>query len=153
MKIFLGTDHAGFELKEKVKAYLKVKEHQVEDQGAYTPDPLDDYPDYIKIVAKMVAADHNSRGIIFGGSGQGEAICANRYQYVRATVFGGGSLDLVKLAREHNNANVLSLAARFISFDEAKAAIDLWLATPFSGEDRHVRRNVKLDTQTIDGAI
>ena len=153
MKIYLGTDHAGFELKEKIKAYLRVQEHQVEDQGAFELNPADDYPDFIKVVAKLVAADHNSRGIIFGGSGQGEAMCANRYQYVRATVFAGGSLDLVRLAREHNNGNILSLGARFISFDEAKAAIDLWLKTPFSGEDRHVRRNVKLDNQTIDGAI
>ncbi len=153
MKIYLGTDHAGFELKEKVKAYLKAQDFDVQDQGAFTVEPADDYPDFIKVVATIVAADPESRGIIFGGSGQGEAICANRYRRVRATVFYGGSIEVVKLSREHNNGNVLSLGARFISFDEAKTAIDLWLATSFSGDDRHIRRNLKLDTQTIDGAI
>ena len=153
MKIYLGTDHAGFELKEKIKAYLKTQEHHVEDQGAFELNPADDYPDFIKVVATLVAAEPESRGIIFGGSGQGEAMCANRYLHVRATVFYGGSLEVVKLAREHNNANILSIGARFISFDETKAAIDLWLATPFSGADRHVRRNVKLDTREIDGVI
>ena len=153
MKIYLGTDHAGFELKEKIKAYLKAEDYDVQDQGAFAPDRADDYPDYIKVVAKLVAADPASRGFIFGGSGQGEAICANRYKGVRATVYSGGSLELVKLAREHNNANVLSLGARFIAFEEAKQVIDLWLKTEFSGEDRHIRRNVKLDTDSIDGAI
>lgn len=153
MKIYLGTDHAGFELKEKVKAYLKAQDFHVEDQGAFELKPEDDYPDFIKVVATIVAADPESRGIIFGGSGQGEAICANRYPRVRATVYAGGGLDLVKLAREHNNCNVLSLGARFISFEEAKEAIDLWLSTPFSGDDRHIRRNLKLDTQVIEGVI
>jgi len=153
MKIFLGTDHAGFELKEKIKAYLKAEDHHVEDQGAYAFDPNDDYPDYIKVVARLVAADSASRGIILGGSGQGEAICANRFSKVRATVYAGGSQELVKLAREHNNANVLSLGARFISFEEVKTVIKLWLNTPFGGEERHARRNAKLDSQVIDRAI
>lgn len=153
MKIYLGTDHAGFELKEKVKAYLKAAEHHVEDQGAFELNPEDDYPDFIKVVAKLVASEPASRGIILGGSGQGEAICANRYPRVRATVYAGGSTDLVKLAREHNNANVLSLGARFISFEEAKEVIELWLATAFSNEERHSRRNAKLDSDTIEGVI
>ena len=132
MTIYLGTDHAGFELKEQIKAYLKEKGFAVQDQGAFTLDPEDDYTDYVKIVAKMVQGDSGSRGIILGGSGQGEAICANRFKGVRAALYYGGSLGIIKLSREHNDTNVLSLGARFIKFDEAKLAIDLWLSTPFS---------------------
>ena len=147
MKIYLGADHAGFPLKEAIKVYLKSLGHDVEDEGAFSLESIDDYPDFMKVVAKLVAADPDSRGLIFGGSGQGEAMCANRYKRVRAAVYYGGSLEVVKLSREHNNANILSLGARFISTDEAKAAINLWLATPFSGADRHIRRLVKLDNE------
>lgn len=149
MKIYLGADHAGFELKEKIKAFLKAKDYQVEDQGAFTHEDGDDYPDFIKIVAKMVASDPNSRGIIFGLSGQGEAMCANRFKNIRATVYYGGSDEIVQLSREHNNANILSLGAKFVSYEEATRVIGIWLTTPFSGDDRHIRRNVKLDTNPI----
>lgn len=145
MKIFLGSDHAGFELKEKVKMYLRGLGHEVADEGAFKLDSADDYPDFIEIVAKQVAADPESRGIIFGGSGQGEAMCANRIKHVRSAVFYGGSDEILKLSREHNNANILSLGARFVDEDVAKRAVKLWLETPFSGEDRHIRRIAKLD--------
>lgn len=153
MTIYLGTDHAGFELKEKIKAYLKEKGLNVQDQGAFAIDPEDDYTDYVKIVARMVQGDPESKGIILGGSGQGEAICANRFKGVRATVFYGGPADIIKLSREHNNANILSLGARFIKFDEAKTAIDLWLATPFSEDPRHARRIYEIDDGSMGKVI
>lgn len=152
-KIYLGTDHAGFELKEKIKEYLKSKDWIVDDQGAFAVDPDDDYPDYIKIVAKMVQSDEGSRGLIFGMSGQGEAICANRLRGVRAIVYYGGPLDILKLSREHNDSNILSLGSRFVDFDEAKMAVDLWLSTMFSGEERHVRRIHQIDDNTNMGRV
>lgn len=145
MKIYLGTDHAGFELKEKLKVYLRELGYQVEDEGAYALDPADDYPDYIKVVAKMVQGDAGSRGIILGGSGQGEAVSANRFRGVRAAVYYGGNQAVVAVAREHNDSNILALGARFISETEARAVVKLWLATPFSDEERHVRRIGKID--------
>lgn len=145
MNIYLGTDHAGFELKEKIKADLKSRGFGVFDQGAFVFDENDDYPDYVKIVAKMVQSEEGSRGIVFGGSGQGEAICANRFKKIRTALYYGGPLDIIKLSREHNNTNILSLGARFISLAEAKSAIDLWLTTPFSGDERHGRRLEEID--------
>lgn len=161
MNIYLGTDHAGFELKEKIKTYLKGQGHNVQDQGAFAVDPGDDYTDYVKIVAKMVQGDPESKGIILGGSGQGEAICANRFKGVRAALYYGpstslgtsGSLDIIKLSREHNNANILSLGARFLNFDQAKEAIDLWLTTSFSSDERHARRIFEIDDQSIGRLI
>lgn len=147
MKIYLGTDHAGYELKEKLKVFLREIGYQVEDQGAFAPDPEDDYPDYIKVVAKMVQGDEGSRGIILGGSGQGEAVCANRFRGVRAAVYYGGNPEIVTVSRAHNNSNVLSLGARFVSDDEAKAVVKAWLSAPFSGEERHIRRIEKIDDQ------
>ena len=152
MKIYLGADHAGFELKEKLKVWLKAEGHTVLDEGAFELDPNDDYPDFIKIVAKQVASDTSSRGIILGGSGQGEAICANRFAGVRAAVYYGlpraelgNGQDIITLSREHNNANVLSLGARFMDEEEAKRVVKLWLKTKFSGEERHERRIKKID--------
>lgn len=153
MKIYLGSDHAGFELKEQIKNYLKEKGLVVEDEGAFAVDPEDDYTDYIKIVAKMVEMDEGSRGIIFGGSGQGEAICANRFKSIRAAVFYGGSLDVIKLTREHNDSNILSIGGRFVGFAEAKQAVDLWLTTPFSNDERHQRRIREIDDNSNLGRV
>ncbi len=144
MKIFLGTDHAGFELKELIKHHLLAQGHTVEDLGALAYDPEDDYPDCIFPVAKAVAADSQTRGIIMGGSGQGEAIAANRVPGVRAAVFYDGPEEIIKLSRQHNNANVLSFGARFIEPERTLRLIDLWLAEPFAG-GRHQRRIEKLD--------
>lgn len=142
--IYLGADHAGFELKEEIKKYLMSSGFEVEDVGAYTLDPNDDYPDFVVQAAGKVSADpENSRGIILGGSGQGEAIAANKVKGVRAAVYYGGSLDIVKLSRQHNDANILSLGARFVKSDEAKEAIRIWLDTPFEG-GRHERRIKKI---------
>ena len=140
MKIYLGTDHAGFEYKEKVKEHLLASGHEVEDLGAHTLDLADDYPDYITPVAKKVAEDSDAFGIIFGGSGQGEAMCANRIPGVRAALYYGGTKDFVALVREHNNANVLSVGARFLDLTDVLEAVDIFLQTPFSNEPRHVRR-------------
>lgn len=150
MKIYLGTDHAGFELKEKVKTFLKEEMNiEVEDCGAFELDENDDYPDFIFPVVEKVEGDWKdgikNLGIIFGGSGQGEAMVANRVKGVRATVYYGGTKEIIRLSKEHNNANVLSLGARFINFDETKEVIKLWLDSEFFGEDRHLRRIEKID--------
>ena len=145
--IYLGSDHAGFELKGKVKAFLESAGYETADLGAFHNDASDDYPDFILPVANSVAADLikgvESKGIVFGGSGEGEAMAANRVDGVRAAEYYGGPLEIVKLSREHNNANVLSLGARFVSEEEALAAVKLWLETPFSDDDRHIRRIMK----------
>ncbi len=145
MKIFIGSDHAGFELKGALIELLKNLGHEVEDKGAYSLDPQDDYPDFVKPVAEAVSQDVTSKGIVLGGSGQGEAVCANRVKGVRTTLWYGGSLEVLKLSREHNDANILSLGARLISEEEAQSAVKLWLETPFSGDERHVRRIEKID--------
>jgi len=147
MNIHIATDHAGFELKEVVKEYLSNNGYSIMDHGAYKYYALDDYPDFIFPAAKAVANDAHSRGIIFGGSGQGEAMAANRIKGVRAVVFYGGNRDIPALSRQHNNANILSVGARFISSKEMIDVIEEWLATPFKG-GRHAGRIQKLDEET-----
>ena len=161
MKIYIGTDHAAFELKEKLKVYLEELElgYEVQDFGAFNFVEDDDYPDYIKQVAEAVAKDKGSFGIVLGGSGQGEAMCANRTAGVRAAVFyaqkelinsteSSDPFEIIKLARGHNDANVLSIGVRFLTEDEAKFAVELFLNTKFSGDERHVRRIKKLDANS-----
>lgn len=145
MKIYIGSDHAGYKLKEKLKTYLFGLGYEVVDQGNFEFQPTDDYPDFISLVAKMVASDKGSRGIILGASGQGEAMCANRVKGVRASVYYGGADDVIRYSRLDNDANVLSLGARFLSDDEAYQAVKLWLNTDFSNEERHKRRIEKID--------
>ena len=168
MKIYIGSDHAGYELKEKLKTYLSELEqgYEIVDKGAFKYNSDDDYPDFVRLVAEAVAGGggpelEERRGIILGGSGQGEAMCANKTLGVRALVFYGGVVaeravdingkksadpfEIVKLAREHNDANVLSLGVRFVSEDEAKFATELFLSTKFSGDERHIRRIKKLE--------
>lgn len=148
MKIYLAADHAGFQLKEEVKAWLKNKGHEIFDEGAFVLDQNDDYPDFIKIAAKLTVSEPDSRALIFGKSGEGEAMVANRQKGIRATVYYGGNKEIVKLSREHNDANVLSLAGAFVSTEEAKEVIELWLTTNFSGDERHLRRINKIDDDT-----
>ncbi len=142
MTIYFATDHAGFELKEKVLAYVRdILGYTVIDCGAFACTEGDDYPEFIKIAASAVSnSPHNTKAIIFGGSGQGEAIVANRFPHVRAAVYYGSELDIVRLSREHNDANILSLGARFVTIEKAEEAVALWLSTPFHEESRHVRR-------------
>jgi ribose 5-phosphate isomerase B len=144
MKIVLAADHAGYHLKEQIKQHLENQGYTVEDFGAYRYDPEDDYPDFILPAARVVAAAPDCRGIILGGSGQGEAMAANRIKGVRAAVFYDGPEKIVELSRLHNDANILSIGARFIAPEKALRVIDLWLKLPFEGE-RHLRRIRKLD--------
>lgn len=150
MKIFLSSDHAGFELKEQIKSFLISVGQDVQDCGADKYDETDDYPDTIAPGIKALIEYGVEKGlaIIFGGSGQGEAIIANRFKGIRAGLYHGGNLDVIRLLREHNNANVLSLGARMVQFDEAKAAVDMFLETDFTKEERHARRIVKIDSVT-----
>ena len=143
-KIVLATDHAGFELKEYVKNMLSDKGIKIKDFGAYTYNAQDDYPDFILPAAQYIA-DNNLVGIIFGGSGQGEAIAANRIKGIRSAVFYNGPDEIIRLSKLHNNANVLSIGARFVDKDRAEEIIDLWLSTSFE-ERRHQRRIEKLDS-------
>lgn len=161
MKIYIGSDHTGFELKEKLKIYLGDLGYELEDKGAFKYDKDDDYPGFIKPVAEAVAGDAESKGIILGGSGQGEAMCANKTKGIRAALFYGQKeaivavditghkssdpFEIIQLAREHNNANVLSIGVRFVEEDEAKFAAELFLKTKFSGDERHIRRINKIE--------
>lgn len=142
--IYLAADHAGFELKETMKEYLVVQGMQVEDLGAFEFNPDDDYPDFIIPAAKKVAENaEQNRGIVFGASGQGEAIAANKVRGIRAAVYYGGNLDIVKLSRKDNNSNILSLGARLLSKEEALEAVKVWLETSFEG-GRHELRIQKI---------
>jgi len=147
--IYLAADHAGFELKEKVKEYLKQKGHEIEDLGAHTLDKNDDYPDYGAAVANKVSADQQSRGILFCGSAEGICIAANKVRGIRAVPV--WTPINAKMSREHNDANVLCLSGGQtlspipgLSFEEAEEIVDVWLATPFSGAERHLRRIGKI---------
>jgi ribose 5-phosphate isomerase B len=148
MKIYIGTDHAGFELKEELKKFLKNLGCEVEDKGAYEFNREDDYPDFIlpvvKAVAEDIARDLDSRGIVIGGSGQGEAIVANKVKNIRAAVV--YDEYSARMSREHNDANIVSLGTRTLSADKAKKLVKLWLETPFSNEERHKRRIEKIKT-------
>jgi len=154
MRILISSDHAGFELKEKICAFLRKRGYDVADLGPHEYDPQDDYPDFVAPLAAEVSENPaETRGIVIGGSGYGEAIMANRFPLVRAITFNGQyrPLDgrevpnLIKLSREHNDSNVLALGARFLSEVEAKEALALWLEVAFSGEERHKRRLQKIE--------
>jgi len=145
MIIYLGADHRGFKLKEKIKNWLNDWSYQYQDLGAFELDNSDDYPDFISKVAKKVLQDpQHNKGIILGGSGQGEAITANKYPGIRATVFYGGPDKVITLTRQHNDSNILSLGAFFLNEQTAKKAVRLWLKTKFSENKRHQRRINKI---------
>ncbi len=146
--IYLASDHAGYEYKEYLKKYLldRYKGIEIVDCGAKKYDPMDDYPDFICKAAQNISKDFiNSAAFIFGGSGQGEAICANRYRNVRAAVINNENIELVELAVKHNNANILSFGARFISKDFLLRAVDTYLNLKFEEEERHLRRIEKIE--------
>ncbi len=148
MHLFFASDHAGFELKNALVGCARERGYDVADLGAYEYDPDDDYPEIIARAAERVSQDPpDARAIVLGGSGQGEAIVANRFPGVRAVVYNGESrgavfndVDEIRLSREHNDANVLSLGARFLTHEEAREVMCRWLETPFSNDPRHVRR-------------
>ncbi|MBU0750214.1 RpiB/LacA/LacB family sugar-phosphate isomerase [Patescibacteria group bacterium] len=157
-KVFIAADHAGFALKESLKPYLIAGGYSVEDIGASEFESTDDYPDYIVPCARHVADTEGAFGIVIGSSGHGEAMAANRVPGIRASVFygpataavyeaegtgGKDGCDIVRVARQHNNANVLSLGARFITPEQAREAVLAFLTTPFSEGERHLRRIAK----------
>ena len=145
VRIVLATDHAGFELKESVKKYLLNLNYDVKDFGAFEYDSTDDYPDFINPAAKFISENDNTIGIIFGGSGQGEAMAANRFKGIRAAVFYGGPDKIIELSRLHNDANILSFGSRFIEPEDAIDLIKKWLKIEFEG-GRHQQRIAKLDS-------
>ncbi|MDX6742910.1 ribose-5-phosphate isomerase [Actinocorallia sp. A-T 12471] len=138
MRVFLGSDHAGYELKEHLVGWLTANGHEVVDCGPKVYDAVDDYPPFVLRAAEGTAAEPDSLGIVLGGSGNGEAIAANKVKGIRAALV--WSDDTATLAREHNNANVISIGARQHSQDDATRFVELFLATPYSDEERHTRR-------------
>lgn len=156
MKIYLASDHAGYELKETLVLYLREMGYDIEDLGPVAFDPNDDYPDTILPLALKLVEEKSNRGIVIGASGQGEAMVCNRLKGVRAQVYygkvgvqqtdaSGHKLDVLASPRAHEDANVLALGARFLTKTQAQEAVVEWLQTPFSGEERHARRIAKLD--------
>lgn len=161
MRIAITTDHAGFDALQLLDAYIVSLGHETVNFGPKTHDIDDDYPDFMFGAARAVSEGQCEVGIILGGSGQGEAMAANRQKGVRCALFYGpvvaktaidaeGNLssdpyEIIKLSRQHNNANILSLSGRFLSLEEMKNAVKIWLETPFSGIERHARRIQKLD--------
>jgi ribose 5-phosphate isomerase B len=161
MRIALATDHTGFEQLKALEEFLKSLGHECWNFGPKEFKPDDDYPDFIRPAAEKVSNGECERGIILGGSAQGEAMSANRFKNVRCAVFYGpvfplrvvdadghesrDPYEIIRLSREHNNANMLSLAARFVTLEDMKQAVKLWLEINFSGEERHQRRIEKID--------
>ncbi len=160
MKVYLATDHAGFEIKNKVAELLKKEGYDVEDCGPEAYDKDDDYPDFISKAAKKVSETPDDFGIVFGGSGQGEAIVANKFNNVRCALFYGPVIppiatditgktsddpyEMLRLTREHNNSNMLSIGVRFMTEADTMNAIKLFLSSKYSGEERHARRIDKI---------
>jgi ribose 5-phosphate isomerase B len=151
MRIHIGSDHAGLEFKNELITHLVMNGHDVTDHGPYEYDALDDYPDFCIPCAEAVAKDSTSVGIVLGGSGNGEQISANKVKGIRAALV--WSLETAKLAREHNNANVISVGQRQHTAQEVKDFIDLFLATKFPGDERHVRRIQKISNYEITGDL
>jgi ribose 5-phosphate isomerase B len=151
MKIHIGSDHAGLEFKAKIIEHLKSKGHQVEDHGPHQYDALDDYPVFCIPAAQATAADPASFGIVLGGSGNGEQMAANKVKGVRAALV--WSIETAKLAREHNNANVISIGGRMHDEQFCLELVDTFLATPFTGDERHVRRIGQISKFESDGKI
>ena len=144
MHIHIGSDHAGLELKSTLIAYLETKGHDITDHGPHEFDALDDYPDFCIPTGLATVADIGSLGIVLGGSGNGEQIAANKVEGVRAAL--AWSVETAKLAREHNDANVVGIGGRMHSIDECKAIIDAFIQTPFTNDERHIRRINKISS-------
>jgi ribose 5-phosphate isomerase B len=151
MRIHIGSDHAGLDFKNELITHLVVNGHDVTDHGPYEFDALDDYPDFCIPCAEAVAKDETSLGIVLGGSGNGEQIAANKVKGVRAALV--WSIETAALAREHNNANVISLGQRLHDADFVKQLIDTFIATNFPGDERHVRRIDKISNYEVTGEI
>jgi ribose 5-phosphate isomerase B len=151
MRIHIGSDHAGLEFKNRIVEHLKNKGHDVVDHGPHTFDPLDDYPVFCIPAAEAVAKEPGSFGIVLGGSGNGEQMVANKVKGVRAALV--WSKEIAKLAREHNDANVISLGGRMHDEAFCLELVDTFLATPFSGDERHIRRLGLISKYEQDGRL
>jgi ribose 5-phosphate isomerase B len=151
MRVYLASDHAGFELKQRLLAHLADRGYDAVDCGPEAYDPDDDYPPYILRAATKVAAEDGALGVVIGGSGNGEAIAANKVKGIRAAL--AWTEETARLGREHNDANVISLGARMVSADDAQRFVDVFLTTPFSGEERHVRRIALLSGYEATGVV
>lgn len=138
MRVYLGGDHAGFELKAKIIEHLTGNGHEAVDCGAHTYDAVDDYPAFCVEAARRVVADEGSLGIVLGGSGNGEQIAANKVPGARCAL--AWNVEIAQLARQHNNAQLIGIGGRMHSVEEALAIVDAFLETPWSGEERHQRR-------------
>jgi ribose 5-phosphate isomerase B len=151
MRIHIGSDHAGLDFKNELITHLVMNGHDVTDHGPYEYDALDDYADFCIPCAEAVAKDATSLGIVLGGSGNGEQMAANKVKGVRAALV--WSIDTAKLAREHNNANVIAVGGRMHEADFVKLLIDTFIATPFPGDERHMRRITKISNYEITGDL
>src|SRR5579875_721000 len=151
MRVFLGSDHAGFELKARLLERVAELGHEAVDCGAYEYDPQDDYPPPCITAATRAVAEPGSLAVVIGGSGNGEQIAANKVRGVRAAL--AWNDETARLAREHNDANVVSIGARNHPIDVAVRFVEIFVATPFSGEERHARRIALLDEYEETGAI
>jgi ribose 5-phosphate isomerase B len=145
MKIAIGSDHAGFQYKDKIRNFLESRGHNVTDFGTHSEEPVD-YPLFIRPVAEAVARGEFDRGIVLGGSGNGEAIVANRIKGIRCTLC--WNADSARLGRQHNDGNVLSLGQRMMTLETALQIVQLWLETPFEG-GRHQRRIELIDAAPV----
>lgn len=155
MRIHIATDHAGMEFSTQLQHHLAAQGHEVVDHGPLEYDALDDYPSFCIRAAQAVVRDQHAGvdalGVVFGGSGNGEQIAANKVQGIRAALV--WSIATAELAREHNDANVIAIGARQHTFDEAVAFIDRFIATPFSQDERHVRRIGQIAAFEVDGSL
>jgi len=149
VRVYLGSDHAGFELKQRLLDHVSSLGHEAVDVGPHAYDAEDDYPPYIIATATRVAADPGSAGIVLGGSGNGEAIGANKVRGIRCAL--AFSTDTARLSREHNDANMLSLGARMYDEADALQFVEIFLSTSFSGDERHVRRLAQLGAYEASG--
>jgi ribose 5-phosphate isomerase B len=151
MRVHIGSDHAGLELKNSLVDHLKNSGHDVVDHGPHEYDALDDYPVFCIPAAQGVANESGSFGIVLGGSGNGEQMAANKVKGIRAALV--WSVETAKLAREHNDANVIAIGGRMHSIDVCKELIDVFLATPFSNDERHIRRIGQVSNFETNGSI
>jgi ribose 5-phosphate isomerase B len=151
MRVHIGGDHAAYDLQNALVAFLEEEGHEVTNHGPHDYDPLDDYPVFVLRAAEAVAADPGSLGVVLGGSGNGEQMAANKVTGIRCAL--AYSAELAALARQHNDAQVVSIGGRFTAIEEAKEIVATFLSTPFTGEDRHQRRIDMVSAYEADGSM
>ena len=151
MRVHIGGDHAAYDLLGELVSYLEAEGHEVTNHGPHTMDAEDDYPVFVLRAAEAVAADPESLGVVLGGSGNGEQMAANKVKGIRAALC--WTAELAQLAREHNNAQVVSIGGRFTATELAKEIVDVFVATEFSGVARHVRRLEMVTRYEDDGTL